>query len=80
MREGLAFDDGVLDRFFLTAFLGGFGCFSRKVFFDRFAAMLSDFFCFFLVFFFLEGMAAVYHLVGGRNAGLDAIRHAWDGY
>jgi hypothetical protein len=68
----------LLGCFFLIAFLGAFACFLGCVFFVRFVAVLS-FVCFCLVFFFLEGMAAVYHrrFIGGLSA--TEILCSWPG-
>ena len=66
-----AFEDVVFFFCFLwTTFFEGFVCFLRWVFFARCVPAAVDLVCFFLVFFLLEGMAAVYHrrLTGGLSA------------
>ena len=62
MGAELAFEEAFFfDCFFLAVRFGTITCFLRDTFFRRFEAAVLDFVCLLLVFFFLEGMAAVYH-------------------
>ena len=55
-------DDALfVDCFFLICIFGRFDCLLRVAFFACFAVALFDFVRVLLLFFFLEGMPAVYH-------------------
>lgn len=60
MRAGVVCDEAFLaDCFFWTGFFRRFACLLRDALFARFAVPLFD--AVLLLFFFLEGMAEVYH-------------------